>query len=55
MLVCARFSHGIVDDIESLSELCVAKSIGLHVDNCLGGYVLSHLAEIGECCSCCCV
>lgn len=41
------FAHGVVDDIEGLSRLAVERGIGLHVDNCLGGFLLSHMAMEG--------
>jgi glutamate/tyrosine decarboxylase-like PLP-dependent enzyme len=44
----ARFSHGVVDDIEGLAAFTESKRIGLHVDNCLGGFVLSHLRLAGK-------
>ncbi len=43
-----RFPHGTVDDIEGIAALTSAKGISLHVDNCLGGFLLSHLQAIGE-------
>jgi len=42
-----NFPHGVVDDAEGLSALCVEKGIGLHVDNCLGGFWLSHIQKEG--------
>jgi glutamate/tyrosine decarboxylase-like PLP-dependent enzyme len=35
-----NYPQGIMDDIESLSKLAVEFDIGLHVDACLGGFVL---------------
>lgn len=32
-----NFPHGVMDDIEALSEIAVQHKIGLHVDACLGG------------------
>ena len=32
------FPFGVIDDIEALSELAVARNIWLHVDACVGGY-----------------
>eukprot|EP00615_Pteridomonas_danica_P002513 CAMPEP_0114346224 /NCGR_PEP_ID=MMETSP0101-20121206/12882_1 /TAXON_ID=38822 ORGANISM="Pteridomonas danica, Strain PT" /NCGR_SAMPLE_ID=MMETSP0101 /ASSEMBLY_ACC=CAM_ASM_000211 /LENGTH=495 /DNA_ID=CAMNT_0001482711 /DNA_START=106 /DNA_END=1593 /DNA_ORIENTATION=+ len=42
------FTHGIVDPIEQLSDLAIKKGVGLHVDNCLGGFLLSYLARLGH-------
>lgn len=33
-----NFPHGIIDPIEALSEIAVAKGLWLHVDACVGGY-----------------
>ena len=41
------FSHGVVDPIEELGALATEKGIGLHVDNCLGGFLLSFLQKEG--------
>ena len=41
------FSHGVVDPIEELGALAVSRDIGLHVDNCLGGYLLSYMQREG--------
>lgn len=36
------FPHGVVDPVPELAALCASKRIGLHVDNCLGGVLLSY-------------
>lgn len=41
------FSHGVVDPIEELGSLALSHGIGLHVDNCLGGYLLSFMQREG--------
>jgi len=41
------FPHGTVDDIEILSEIAQSHGIGLHVDNCLGGFMLSYMVKEG--------
>lgn len=41
------FPHGVVDDVEALAKVTRARGIGLHVDNCLGGFYLSFLAKHG--------
>jgi len=33
--------HGVVDDIEAMSKLALRYKIGLHVDACLGGFVIA--------------
>ncbi|GMH52777.1 hypothetical protein TrST_g13553 [Triparma strigata] len=40
-----NFSHGVLDDVEGLGPLAQSKKIGLHVDNCLGGFLLSYLQK----------
>eukprot|EP00747_Dinoflagellata_sp_TGD_P017652 gnl/TRDRNA2_/TRDRNA2_125961_c0_seq1.p1 gnl/TRDRNA2_/TRDRNA2_125961_c0~~gnl/TRDRNA2_/TRDRNA2_125961_c0_seq1.p1 ORF type:complete len:541 (-),score=80.59 gnl/TRDRNA2_/TRDRNA2_125961_c0_seq1:43-1665(-) len=41
------FPHGVVDPIEELAALALEKDVGLHVDNCLGGFYLSFLQRQG--------
>lgn len=38
-----NYPHGIIDDIEGLSKLAVKYNIPLHVDACLGSFVVSFL------------
>lgn len=42
-----QFPHGIIDPIEELSQLAVKHHIGLHVDCCLGGFVLPFARQLG--------
>ena len=37
----------VVDPIEELSDLALRKGVGLHVDNCLGGFLLSYMQREG--------
>ncbi|XP_021974373.1 sphingosine-1-phosphate lyase-like [Helianthus annuus] len=41
------FPHGIIDPIEELGELAVSYMICLHVDLCLGGFVLPFACKLG--------
>jgi sphinganine-1-phosphate aldolase len=41
------FPHGVIDPIEALSELALARGIGFHTDACLGGFVLPWASELG--------
>jgi len=41
------FPHGVVDFVEDLAKLVRGRGIGLHVDNCLGGVLLSYLDRQG--------
>jgi len=42
-----NFPHGIIDDIPSLSRLALAHNIPLHVDCCLGSFLVPFLARAG--------
>ncbi|KAJ5368681.1 Sphingosine-1-phosphate lyase [Penicillium cataractarum] len=42
-----NFPHGIVDDIPALSRLATKYKIPLHVDCCLGSFVIAHLKKAG--------
>ncbi|MEY4339723.1 MAG: hypothetical protein RLZ14_1573 [Actinomycetota bacterium] len=41
------YPHGVVDPIEELSDLAVERGINLHVDGCLGGFILAWGQELG--------
>jgi sphinganine-1-phosphate aldolase len=41
------FPHGVIDPITELSDLAVSNDIGLHVDCCLGGFVLPFAKKLG--------
>lgn len=41
------FPHGVIDDIPALSALAMEHNIGLHVDCCLGSYLVCMLERIG--------
>jgi sphinganine-1-phosphate aldolase len=40
-----NYPHGIIDDIESLSKLAMKYNIPLHVDACLGSFIVSFLEK----------
>jgi sphinganine-1-phosphate aldolase len=43
------YPHGAMDDVESLARIAVEKKTGLHVDACLGGFVMPFASEaMGE-------
>ncbi|MCU0270352.1 MAG: pyridoxal-dependent decarboxylase [Acidimicrobiales bacterium] len=42
-----NYPYGTIDPIDRLSELAVARGIGLHVDACLGGFILPFGEELG--------
>ena len=41
------FPHGIIDDISALSRLAIRKRIPLHVDACLGSFLVPFLSRAG--------
>lgn len=41
-----NFSSGIVDDIEALSDVASEANVGMHVDCCLGGFVIAFAEKI---------
>jgi sphinganine-1-phosphate aldolase len=43
-----NFPHGMIDDIEGLAAIAKAHNIGLHVDSCLGGFVLPWIAKLDK-------
>uniref|UniRef100_A0A673B847 sphinganine-1-phosphate aldolase n=1 Tax=Sphaeramia orbicularis TaxID=375764 RepID=A0A673B847_9TELE len=49
MLVCSapQFPHGIMDPIEEVAKLAVRYNIPLHVDACLGGFLIVFMAKAG--------
>ncbi|KAK5661484.1 hypothetical protein OQA88_11388 [Cercophora sp. LCS_1] len=42
-----NFPHGIIDDISALSRLAVKRRIPLHVDCCLGSFLVPFLSKAG--------
>jgi sphinganine-1-phosphate aldolase len=42
-----NFPHGIIDDISSLSKLALKYKIPLHVDCCLGSFIIPFLSRAG--------
>lgn len=42
------FPHGVVDPIDEMSELAVRCDIWLHVDACVGGYIIPFLQRAGR-------
>ena len=41
------FPHGAIDPIEQMSSLALKYDVGLHVDCCLGGFILPFAAQCG--------
>ncbi len=42
-----NYGYGTVDPIEALSDVAVERGVGLHVDGCLGGFILPWGRELG--------
>lgn len=42
-----NFPHGIIDDIQGLSKLAIKHKLPLHVDCCLGSFVVPFLSDAG--------
>ncbi len=42
------YPHGVIDPIEELSELALERELGLHVDACLGGFILPWAERLGR-------
>ena len=42
-----NYPYGTIDDIEALGAVAQAKGVGLHVDGCLGGFILPFGQELG--------
>lgn len=43
----ANYPHGLIDPIEQLGALALERGIGLHVDGCLGGFLLPWVEQLG--------
>ncbi|HEV2427686.1 MAG TPA: aminotransferase class V-fold PLP-dependent enzyme [Acidimicrobiales bacterium] len=44
----ANYGYGTVDPIAELGALALERGVGLHVDGCLGGFILPFGRELGE-------
>jgi glutamate/tyrosine decarboxylase-like PLP-dependent enzyme len=42
-----NYGYGTVDPMEEMSELAVRRGVGMHVDGCLGGFILPWGQELG--------
>ena len=43
-----QYPHGVMDPIEDLAKIAKANSVGLHVDACVGGFMLPWLKKLGH-------
>jgi sphinganine-1-phosphate aldolase len=44
-----NYGYGTIDPIAELAELALGRGVGLHVDSCLGGFILPFGEELGIC------
>ena len=42
-----NYPYGVIDPLERLSDLALEHKIGLHVDGCLGGFILPWIEKLG--------
>jgi sphinganine-1-phosphate aldolase len=42
-----NYGYGTIDPIEQLAEITTDRGVGLHVDGCLGGFILPFAEELG--------
>jgi sphinganine-1-phosphate aldolase len=43
----ANYAHGLIDPIDQLSDIALKHDLGLHVDGCLGGFILPWGERLG--------
>jgi len=43
----ANYAHGLIDPIEEIAALAKSHGIGMHVDGCLGGWLLPWVEKLG--------
>jgi len=43
-----NYGYGTIDPISSLSDVALERGVGLHVDGCLGGFILPFIQELGH-------
>jgi len=42
-----NYPHGVIDPLAELSQLALERQIGMHVDGCLGGFILPWIEKLG--------
>jgi glutamate/tyrosine decarboxylase-like PLP-dependent enzyme len=43
----SNYGYGTIDDIAALGQLALSRGVGLHVDGCLGGFILPFGEQLG--------
>ncbi|CAJ1416073.1 unnamed protein product [Effrenium voratum] len=44
---CCQYCHGTVDPIQEMGKIALKKKVGLHVDCCLGGFLVPFMEKAG--------
>lgn len=44
---CCQYCHGTIDPIQEMGKIALKKNIGLHVDCCLGGFLVPFMEKAG--------
>ena len=44
----ANYAHGLIDPIEEIAALAQERGVGMHVDGCLGGWLLPWVERLGH-------
>jgi len=42
------YAHGVIDPIEQIGAIALKHGVLLHVDNCIGGFILQYFRKLGE-------
>ena len=42
-----NYPYGLIDPLEDLSDLALRRGLGMHVDGCLGGFILPWIEKLG--------
>jgi sphinganine-1-phosphate aldolase len=42
-----NYPYGVIDPLEKLSDLALERGVGMHVDGCLGGFILPWVEKLG--------
>ncbi|MFJ4656797.1 pyridoxal phosphate-dependent decarboxylase family protein [Nocardia sp. NPDC088792] len=48
VLSAPQYGHGVIDPIAEIATLCLEKGVRLHVDACIGGWVLPFMEQLGH-------
>lgn len=43
----AQYAHGVIDPVPEASKLAIEKKLPLHVDSCIGGFILPWIEKLG--------